>query len=197
MKIKTTTAFLLLLTFGYGTQAQKPLRSAREFPDKVPVLHSTHDPAQKSRIHSGQISPFRLKAEIRNPGTHENISHRLKAEPVTAKYTEKLDSLHILYYDTISKTFYNEGMEYYFYDTKGRNYSYWSRYFNVQYQAIIPDEKTDVTYSGDYISSETNSYWNVSSGKWEPSYRQTYTYDAGGNQIVKQYDYYDTYGMQW
>ena len=196
MKINITAAFLLL-TINLAALAQKPHRSARELPGNSPVLFSTQDPAQHLQPHRGSISPFRLKGEVYKPGDRKITKHRLKAEPVTANFAEKLDSLRYLYYDTISKSFYTEGMEYYLYDTKGRNYSYWNTSLNQQLEAILPDTKIDVSYSGDNVASETYSQWNFSSGKWEPSDRDSYTYDANGNRITDTYSYYDTYSLQW
>jgi PKD repeat protein len=197
MKIKTTFAVLLLLTASFGVLAQKSVKLAGELPDKSPLLRSSHNPGERIQPEREKTHPFRLNTEYQNLRLPKNADHRMKAEPAANAFKEKLDSLHYQYFDTISGTMYLGGDEYYLYDTKGRNYSYWSTDFNEQFQAVIPESKIDVSYSGNYLSSQTFFNWSAASGKWEPYYRQTYTYDANGNETVHQSYSYDTYAGQW
>jgi PKD repeat protein len=141
--------------------------------------------------------PFALKADYKDPSNTRIPHQRLKAGPVTTSYSEKLDSIYYFIPDTVSGAGFLSGADYYLFDVNGRNYSYWSASYNQQLLAMVPNSKTSLTYSGDNLASETYSSWSVASGRWEPYYRNIYSYDPNGNQVTLVSQGWDTYLLEW
>ena len=187
----------MLVIFSLSGFAQKPQKLTLGYPEGSYNQQSTIDrqaPARKSNLRS--LKQIR-EDKSTDPGTPIH-SNRLKSEPIPTSQVEKLDSLVDYYYDTDSMKWFMEGVEYYLYDTKGRNYSLWHSFFDLQMQTMVPEWRYEISYSDEnHFTGQTYYNWNNVIKKWEPLDRFSMSYDANGRPTINDSYIWDDVSGSW
>lgn len=198
MKIKTATTLVLLAIFCLGGKAQKPERSLRGLPGDPLLLLSEYDIRAGLQAGDKNAIPY-LHALSKNVlDFYSTPDQRLKAEQIETTYSEKLDSLVDWSYDTVVQAWQLDEKEYYYYDVRGRNYSYISSYYNPQLLTMIPEERADIRFTNDdRMAGKTYYYWESDGEFWIPDYTDTTSFAGDGKVMSMVMYYYDEVLLTW
>ncbi|MCK4748165.1 MAG: PKD domain-containing protein, partial [Bacteroidales bacterium] len=199
MKINTALMVLVLVLFCCGGLAQKPQKMTRNNPEAPTTFHSNFNPDILHQVKDESFHPLR---RLLDDGSHKPdltcLNNHLKSEPATSSPVEKLDSIRDYHYNPDSSKWFPEDGDYYIYDIQGRNYSIWTGWYDIQKNAIVPENKTElILTSGGMISGFIFSSWIDASQYWRPDNKYEFNFDANGNSISGSASAWNEFTKSW